>query len=177
MVQIDWKPWTGDEVVRKVDIADNKCNPWRIMTPKTTPPGEMGFQAQITTGMPLEALYSLMKENHEDDPEPRNVLNGLDRWYGEYLSLVTKAHFRTSPGGMGPEKATDDVLAFCTLVLSYAKVARENAGSSPKVFTAFMPRTHFNKLLSHVSAKLPTKGDDLWALFNVLACYESGGDR
>jgi hypothetical protein len=147
------------------------------MTPKAKAPGEVEFQAQITTGMPLEALYSLMKENLEEDPQPRNVLNGIDRNDGEYLNLVTKAHFQSSPGGIGPEKATDDVLAFCTLVLSYAKVARDNANSSPKLFTAFMPRTHFNKLLSHVSAKLPTKGDDLWALFDVLAYYQSGGNK
>jgi hypothetical protein len=147
------------------------------MTPKAKVPEEVEFSPQITTGMPLEALYNLMKENLEEDPKPRNILNGIDRDDGEYLNLVTKAHFQSNPGKIGPEKATDDVLAFCTLVLSYAKVAREHTGSNIKARTAFMPRTHFNKLLSHVSAKLPKKGDDLWALFNVLACYQSGGKK
>lgn len=148
------------------------------MTPKAKDPKEVVWHPQITTGMPLEALYSLMKENKESpNPPDRNVLDGIDRMDAEYLNLVTKAHFQSNPGGIGPDKATDDVLAFCTLVLSYAKMAREMPGGSPKLFTAFMPRTHFNKLLSHVSSKLPAKGNDLWAMFNVLACYQSGGEE
>jgi hypothetical protein len=132
--------------------------------------------------MPLEALYSLMVENVANpDPVDRNVLDGENFRYpgDQYLRLVTKEHFQTSPGGISPEKATDDVLAFCTLVMAYAKAARENRlpEQSPKIFTTFMPRTNFNKMFSHVSSKLPAKGDDLWALFNILACYQGNGDE
>jgi len=128
--------------------------------------------------MPLEGLYSLMKEQF-DGSYPPNILNGLDRFGYKKLVFVTKEHFQSSPGGIGPEKATDDVLAFCTLVLSYAKNAKDplQPGSSPKIFTTFTPRTHFNKMLSHVSSKLPAKGDELWALFNILACYQRGGTK
>jgi hypothetical protein len=137
------------------------------------------FQPQITTPMPLEALYNLMKEQFDDIVDNRNPLDGYNRFGNKYLVLVTKEHFQTSPGGITQAMATDDVLAFCTLVLSYAKIAKESLqpGSSPKVFTTFMPRTHFNKMLSHVSSKLPEKGEELWKLFNILACYQSNGNE
>jgi hypothetical protein len=143
------------------------------MTNKNTRPEGVTFQAQITAGMPLEALYSLMKENFEE-ADDRNVLNGFDREDGQFLMFVTKEHFQSSPGGISQEMVTDDVLAFCTLVLSYAKVAKENPTSSPKLYTTFMPRTNFHKIFSQVSSKLPAKGDDLWSLFNILACYKRG---
>ncbi|KAI4948372.1 hypothetical protein J4E91_005794 [Alternaria rosae] len=172
---IDWYPWSGDSnsPARQVMIAENKCNPWKIMTNKNTRPEGVTFQAQITAGMPLEALYSLMKENFEE-ADDRNVLNGFDREDGQFLMFVTKEHFQSSPGGISQEMVTDDVLAFCTLVLSYAKVAKENPTSSPKLYTTFMPRTNFHKIFSQVSSKLPAKGDDLWSLFNILACYKRG---
>jgi len=135
------------------------------------------FQAQVTTGMPLEALYKLMKENFDEVTDNRNVLDGWNNRGEEYLMFVTKEHFQTSPGGISRDVVTDDVLAFCTLVLSYAKAAKENQQGSPKLYTTFMPRTNFNKIFAQVSSKLPAKGDDLWALFNVLACYERGGTK
>lgn len=132
--------------------------------------------------MPLEALYKLMQENVEN-PEPgdRNILDGENfRYPGDkFLHLVTKNHFQSSPGGISPEQASDDILAFSTLVMAYAKAARENRlpEQSPKIFTVFMPRTNFNKMFSHVSSRLPAKGDDLWGLFNILACYKGDGNE
>ncbi|KAI4635690.1 uncharacterized protein J4E87_000645 [Alternaria ethzedia] len=174
---IDWYPWNGklDADSRKVNVAENKCNKWTIITRQDRKPEKISYQPQITTPMPLEALYSLMKEQF-DESDP-NILNGLDRFQNKKLDFVTKNHFQSSPGGIGPEAATDDVLAFCTLVLSYAKNAKDplQPGSSPKIFTSFTPRTNFNVMLSHVSSKLASKGDKLWDLFNILACYQSGG--
>jgi hypothetical protein len=120
--------------------------------------------------MPLEALYSLMKEQVAD-PDEKNVLDGDNFKFPKSLKLVTQEHFRSS--GIDKTKVTDDVLAFCTMVLMYGKGAKKSLipNQSPKGFMTFMPRTNFNKIFSHVSSKLPAKGDDLWNLLNNLACY------
>lgn len=121
--------------------------------------------------MPLEALYSLMKEQKENDdpldPE-RNIINGSGP---KGLTLVTKDFFQSSPNGIDASKVTDDILGFCSLVLSYAKIANERLqpDQSPKQFMTFMPRTEFNTLYEQVRAKVP---GDLFSLFNILACYK-----
>lgn len=126
--------------------------------------------------MPLEGLYFLMDENVRD-PDDKNILDGTTIRNLDGVKLVTQETFRSNPSGIDKEKVTDDVLAFCTLVLSYAKGAKKDLqpSQSPKLFTPFMPRTNFNKIFSHVSSKLPAKGDDLWKLFNNLACYKNKG--
>ncbi|KAF2112801.1 hypothetical protein BDV96DRAFT_649034 [Lophiotrema nucula] len=174
---VDWKPWASDDT-RNVDIADNNCNPWKITTRPSRDPNEVSFQPQITTPMPLEALYSLMKEQAAN-PLEKNVLDGTNYRFPEGLKLVAQQHFQSNPSGIDKTKVTDDVLAFCTLVLSYGKGALSTLqpGQSPKLFTTFMPRTNFNKIFAQVSSKLPAKGDDLWALFNNLACYKGDGNQ
>lgn len=141
--------------------------------------GRMEFQPQITAPMPLEALYTLLKENadnpQDNPPDPnRNILNGVSYSNLQGLKLVTQDSFQSNPSGIDKTKVTDDVLAFCTLILSYAKGAKSvnTPGSSPKKLTSFMPRTNFNVIFAQVSSKLPAKGGDLWALFNSLVCYK-----
>ena len=121
--------------------------------------------------MPLEALYSLMKEQREyPNPEPgRNLLDGICP-RGDFLVLVTQEYFQSSPNGIDGSKVTDDVLGFCSLVLSYAKAASQTLkpDQSPKLFLTFMPRTEFNTIFAQVKSKIP---GDLFNLFNFLACY------
>lgn len=68
----------------------------------------------------------------------------------------------------------DDVLGFCSLVLSYAKVDEFELGrvQSLKMMTTIMPRTEFNTIFQQVKSKIP---GDLFNLFNSLACYENCG--
>ena len=123
--------------------------------------------------MPLEALYSLMKENFED-PDEKNVLD-RDNFQYEAKStvvLVKQDYFQSKPNDIDPSTITDDVLAFCSLILTYAKCASKGLrpDQSPKSFIAFMPRTEFNTLFEIVKTKLP---GDLFSLFNILACYKT----
>lgn len=131
----------------------------------------MPWDPQITTPMPLEALYSLMEEQKAHGPLDRNVING-DNINQDALILVTKDFFKSGPNDIDKEKVSNDVLAFCTLVLSYAKMASTipKKDESPKLFTAFMPRTEFNTLYEQVKSKIP---GDLFNLFNILACYKN----
>ena len=120
--------------------------------------------------MPLEALYSLMKEQQKDpEPPKRNILNGFNFKHG-ILVVVTKDYFQSNKNGMDMDKVTDDVLGFCSLVLSYAKTATRKLlrDESPKAFQTFMPRTEFNTIYKMVKSSF--KGD-LFDLFNNLACY------
>lgn len=121
--------------------------------------------------MPLEALYSLMKEQlAQPAPQPgRNILDGICP-RGDYLIVVTQEYFQSNINGIDGSKVTDDVLGFCSLVLSYAKAASNKLqkDQSPKLFLTFMPRTEFNTIFSSVKSKIP---GDLFDLFNSLACY------
>ena len=170
--QIAWKPWTGTPP-NNVEIEDSKCNPWRIDGPGAkADPATLPWEPQITTPMPLEALYSLMKEQTaiSDPLDPkRNILDGSGP---EGLLLVTKDFFQSSPNGIDGSKVTDDVLGFCSLVLSYGKIANGQlkADDSPKRYMTFMPRTEFNTLFEQVKSKIP---GDLFDLFNTLACYKN----
>ncbi|PVH98468.1 hypothetical protein DM02DRAFT_657349 [Periconia macrospinosa] len=176
---IEWKPWTHDDGNGVyVDIEGSKCGRWKININKARKPEEVGFQPQITAPMPLEAVYSLMEEQVQN-PDVKHVLDGTNYSYMKGLQLVTQQHFQSNPAGIDQTKVTDDVLAFCTLVLSYAKGALGalQPGSSPKKLTTFMPRTNFNKIFAHVSSKLPAKGEALWKLFENLACYTGDGNQ
>lgn len=66
-------------------MAQDLVRAVQIMIPKVKALEEVEFQAQITTWMSLEALSSLMKESLEENHQLTNVLNGIDRYYGEYL--------------------------------------------------------------------------------------------
>ena len=98
--------------------------------------------------MPLEALYSLMKEHQADpDPDERNPLDGYNDNPEHKLVVVKQEYFQSNKNGIDQSKVTDDVLGFCSLVLSYAKAAKElETNESPKLRTVFMPRTEFKTI-------------------------------
>lgn len=168
---MEWKPWNANPP--EVLVKDNNCNPWRIDSPrKNYNPADVEWQPQVTAPMPLEALYSLMVENEADpDPDDRNPLDGTN-FVGDFLVVVTQEYFQSNPNGIRQSDVTDDVLGFCSLVLSYAKAATNRLGNSqsPKLFTSFMPRTEFNTIYQQVKSKIP---GDLFQLFNNLACYRT----
>ncbi|KAI3327059.1 hypothetical protein HD806DRAFT_531649 [Xylariaceae sp. AK1471] len=179
---IAWQPWNGDGR-NNIDVANSNCNPWSIGGPsKGTKPEDLPWDMQVTAPMPLEALYSLMKEQLADiNPPERNVLDGYEtRRAGKSgannLVVVTQDYFQSNENGIDKSKVSDDVLGFCSLVLSYAKGAEYplKEGQSPKQLLTFMPRTEFNTIFQQVKSKIP---GDLFALFNSLACYKTEGGQ
>ncbi|KAL8727285.1 MAG: hypothetical protein Q9181_005769 [Wetmoreana brouardii] len=168
---IGWAPWKGNGP-QTLNIDNNKCNPWDIKMSQSTKPESLPWSPQITAPMPLEALYVLMEENLAD-PNEKNVLDGDNfRFPRNKLVLVKKEYFQSKPNNIDESKITNDVLAFCTLVLSYAKAATQELkpDQSPKLFISFMPRTEFNTMYELVKPKLT---GDLFSLFNTLACYKT----
>ena len=121
--------------------------------------------------MPLEALYKLMTEN-EAGPQEKNILDGTNFRSDKSLVVVQQAYFQSNPNGLDQSKISNDVLAFCSLVLSYAKAATNTlrGDQSPKFFLEFMPRTEFITLFGIVKSKL---AGDLFKLFDNLACYKT----
>ena len=168
--QIAWKPWGGTPP-NTVNIANSNCNPWRISVSPRQDPNNLPWAPQITAPMPLEALYSLMIENEANGID-KNILDGTNFNPTAILVVVTKDYFMSNPNNIDQSQMTDDVLAFCSLVLSYAKAASNTlrADQSPKLFTVFMPRTEFISLFGIVKSKLT---GDLFTLFNNLACYKT----
>jgi hypothetical protein len=139
----------------------------------------LAWDAQVTAPMPFEALYSLMKEQKSDLPTSKwNILTGVETGragnnYGsDNLVVVTQQYFQSNKNGIDQNKVSDDVLGFCSLVLSYAKGARYalSPDQSPKLMLTFMPRTEFNTMFQQVKSKIP---GDLFTLFNSLACYKT----
>lgn len=163
--------------MNNIAVANSKCNPWSIEPSiKSEKPEEVEWDAQITVPMPLEALYSLMKEQQLNPESGRNILNGVAMprgGGGPKLVVVTKGYFQSNTNGIDMSKVTDDVLGFCSLVLSYAKAAKAelSVDQSPKLWLTFMPRTEFNTIFQQVKSKIP---GDLFTLFNSLACYKKG---
>ncbi|KAJ5168163.1 uncharacterized protein N7482_003757 [Penicillium canariense] len=172
-----WSPWTGRKGGKKVylTVANNKCNPWYIDSPGPDDDADnVPWEPQVTAPMPLEAVYYLMKLQQaalDKNTASTNVLTGSPVRFADDFVLVTKQYFTSKPNGIDPNTITDDVLAFCSLVLTYAKNAKYkmSGDQSPKFFTSFMPRNDFTTLYNVVQDKL--KGD-LWDLVNTLACYK-----
>ncbi|KAE8130920.1 hypothetical protein BDV38DRAFT_289176 [Aspergillus pseudotamarii] len=164
---VKWYPWQKPQT--EVQIANNKCNPWKITSPTSKDkPDIVPWDPQVTAPMPLEALYSIM-QMHKDNKA--HVLNGI-MLRTDYSILVTKLYF-TPVKEIKPAALSDDVLAFCSLVLSYAKSLDGKPlkpDESPKLRTPFMPRNDFVTLYNQVESKL--KGIPLLPLFEKLACYK-----
>ena len=120
--------------------------------------------------MPLEVLYSLMEE-YLENPIEKNNLDGNNYRFRK-LVLLKKEYFQSKLNNMDDSKITNDVYAFCTLVLSYTKGATDELkpDQSPKLFIASMPRTEFNTMFQIVKPKLT---GDFFSLFNILACYNT----
>ena len=127
--------------------------------------------------MPLEALYSLMKEQAMNtDYWARNILDGLCT-EGDCINLVTKDYFQSKPNDIDGKQLTDDVFGFLTLVLSYAKAAKKKnlkPDQSPKQLLSFMPRTEFNTMYGQVKSNIP---GDLFTLLDTLACYKTAATK
>lgn len=164
--------------------GSSQCaDPWTVLRlNQNTDKDQIVWAPQVTTSMPLEALYSLMKENivmkDEISDVDRNVLNGKTGM-DKYLQLVTKDCFRDLGLQMDTEKINDAVLGFCSLILSYAKAANvpvslddPNAVErSPKSFIPFMPRTEFVTIYKAVQSAFPPDSE-LFDIFDKLACYK-----
>lgn len=127
--------------------------------------------------MPLGAVYALMKENLKNPTTDRNILNGRTSFTtGQNVQLVTKEYFQSASLKIDPNTVNDDMLGFCTLVLSYAKAANRTQipGVSPKHWLTFMPRTEFNTIFAQVSSKFTS---NLFDIFNTLACYKTDSNE
>ncbi|KAI1750248.1 hypothetical protein F4782DRAFT_548750 [Xylaria castorea] len=177
-----WWPWNPDGTPRSdtnnIQVADSPCNPWSVIRiSKGVTPENVVWDAQITAPIPLEALYYLMGQAHNNaQPSDRNILSGDELLRagnptGPNLVFVTKDYFASLPNGIRPADVTDDILGFCSLVLTYAKGAKYtlHPDQSPKLLFQFMPRTEFNTIFQQVKTKMP---GGLFAIFNILACYK-----
>ena len=118
--------------------------------------------------MPLAAIHNLIYRAKTGDPSP--LISPYDAQRG--LVYVSRDFFRSSPGGNAPDSVTDDVLGFCSLVLSYAKNARElTPGTSIKALTNIMPRTDFLTIFRSL-LRMELRGR-LYDTIKVLACYKN----
>ena len=180
---MNWKPWSESPANEAIIENYPECpDPWTVLhLTQNTDKDHIPWIPQVTTSMPLEALYALMKENVQGVTNGRNVLNGLiPRSRGQNLQLVTKEYFQALSPKIDIDKVNDAVLGFCTLVLSYAKAANKPINPhdhnviemSPKSWIPFMPRTEFVTIYQAVKSVFSPAGE-LFDIFNTLACYKT----
>lgn len=125
--------------------------------------GAIDWDVQVTTAMPLEGIYYLMgKMNGKDFTEMLDASNGKE------ISVVMRDWFQSNQNGISKDAISDDVLGFCSLVLTYAKAAKALGQVNIKQSHGIMPRTDWRTLYAQVKTKLP---GDLFELFDSLACY------
>jgi hypothetical protein len=127
---------------------------------------------QVTAPMPLEGIHVLFRKAVSADRSSQ-LLPQTSK-LGSGMVHVTTEFFQTSPGGITSGQVHDDVLAFFSLVMSYAKQAKQQfpVGESPKTKMSIMPRSDFVTLYNQVKYAIKSP---LYDVVKILACYENDG--
>jgi hypothetical protein len=134
--------------------------------------------------MPLAAVYDIIKKAVASQSSPLlPVYRGAS---SSRFVQVDQSFFKYEPQYIHPKDVNDELLAFFSLVLSYAKNADQvPSGSSPKTLTSIMPRTDFVTIFNQVKGDIMDERDwddtcggpnALYDIFSVLACYRNGGE-
>lgn len=122
--------------------------------------------------MYIRAAYPSTRDPIPPDNEYYNLIGQSIRNPGTQ-QLVKQAFFRQKPNSIEPKSVLDDALAFCSMVLTYAKsIANKplKKDESAKLRSQFMPRTDFHTLYKQVESQLP---GDLWTIIDTISCYKT----
>lgn len=155
-----------------VDIEGAAPKTWKLNSiPKNKDyiQRSISWEVQVTTPMPLEYIYFLMQKMAEDKFPAEEMLDASAGNKGD-MTIVMRDWFQSNTNGISKDQVSDDVLGFCSLVLSYAKGARDTGKANIKQDHGIMPRTDWSTLYAQVKTKLP---GDLFELFDSLACYST----
>ena len=154
-------------------VQGSNCNPWKITKPiNGGQPEQIQWAPQVTAPLPLEAISDLFSKVVAGT---RSELLPTTR--SPNMVWVNKDFFQSNPNTISPDSVKADVLGFFSLILSYAKNARdEQEDESPKGITSIMPRTEFTTLFAQVKPAVPLNPNTLYGLVKVLACYKNAAD-
>lgn len=155
----------------QVEIEDSTCNPWTITEPEEDGAAAgLKWAMQVTAPLPLEAISDLFSKAVTGGSSALLPSISPDRG----VVSVTKEFFQANPNGISSDSVTDDVLGFFSLVLSYAKGAKEeDEDTSPKEIISIMPRTDWTNVFNQVKADVP---GTLYDVVKIVACYKRSGD-
>lgn len=155
----------------QLDIEDSTCNPWTIIEPEEDGAAAgLKWAMQVTAPLPLEAISDLFSKAVTGGSSA--LLPSISPERG--VVSVTKDFFQASPNGISSDSVTDDVLGFFSLVISYAKGAKEeDEDTSPKEIISIMPRTDWANIFNQVKSGIP---DSLYDAVKIVACYKRSGD-
>ena len=135
-------------------------------------PDQIVWAPQVTAPLPLEAISDLFSKAVPGTPSELLPTNPSPR-----MVWVSKDFFQSNPNGISADSVKADVLGFFSLILSYAKNARnEGEDESPKELTSIMPRTEFTTVFAQVKPTVPLNPNTLYGLVKVLACYKNAAD-
>ena len=170
ILQTAWNPFKGMQDPQ-VEIEDSTCNPWTITEPEEDGAAAgLKWAMQVTAPLPLEAISDLFSKAVTGGSSALLPSISPDRG----VVSVTKEFFQANPNGISSDSVTDDVLGFFSLVLSYAKGAKEeDEDTSPKEIISIMPRTDWTNVFNQVKADVP---GTLYDVVKIVACYKRSGD-
>lgn len=133
-------------------------------------PEDFFWHPQITAPYPLAGISDLFAINQKGGSGGSSLLLPKKQ-HGRMIS-VTAEFFQSSPGGIGSSMVKDDLLGFFSMVLSYAKAAKQmDVDTSPKHILPIMPRSDFTTIFSQVKSQLKPESGSLYAVLKILACY------
>ncbi|KAL8895447.1 MAG: hypothetical protein Q9207_008169 [Kuettlingeria erythrocarpa] len=173
LVANDFTSWDPSAAMddNGLDVEDSTCNPWSVVSPdRGGAANSLQWALQVTAPLPLEAISDLF------DKAVKKQTSALlpDIAPERRMVHVSNDFFQSNPNGISSDAVTDDVLGFFSLVMSYAKGARqESSDTSPKEIMSIMPRTDFTNIFSMLEAEVT---GDLYDLVKKLACYRNSGD-
>ncbi len=155
-------------------VQGSACNPWKIAAPEHGGKADqIGWAPQVTAPLPLEAISDLFSKAVSNTPS--DLLPSIRP--GRNMVWVSKDFFQSNPNTISADSVKDDVLGFFSLILSYAKNARdEEEDQSPKELTSIMPRTEFTTIFAQVKSTVPLNPKTLYELVKVLACYKNNAN-
>ena len=156
-------------------IEGSACNPWQISKPDVSGrSGDLIWLVQVTAPIPLEAISDLFVKGLADTPSALLPYTGARK----NKVAVTKDFFQSTPNGISKDNVDDQVLGFFSLILSYAKAAKNmQTDESVKTLTSIMPRTEFITIFAQVKDKISLDPKSLYDLVKILACYQNEEDN
>ena len=176
--QNQWKPSKSSKTEINIDGFDD-LGQWYVASPaEWTGANTVFFGAQITTSMPLDAVYKLMKDA-KAGKSSEVYASGLSK-KNSNIHIVQKQDFADAKlTDIKENDITDDFLGFFTLLVSYAKSTKDMKPSEgPKHSLSVMPRTDFAAMYAMFKAKIePQYQGGCWDLYSIVkALAKKQGD-
>ena len=180
-VQEEWKPNQKDGTRLNIKGFES-YGPWAVKQPDVWWGAKsLLFGKQITTSMPLAAVYKMMKDVKSG--KGSKLYSSISNKKKANIHIVEERDFADAElHKIRSSDITDDMLGFFSLLVSYAKATKDmKASEGPKHSLSIMPRTDFVTMYKMFDAKLKAQYEggcsSLFDIVQKLARKDGDGGR